>query len=116
MSILEHVAKPPIVSNCSRAELICTVNGSDSVVAWSFHGENAADLPDTQIERDQQQWRLIIRCATIRHAGTYVCSAHARNNKNLISRKDAALQVYGRNLYKIVQFPINLLFKTHDRF
>lgn len=93
---MEHVAKPALVANCSRAELICRVNGPEPQVGWTFHGENAADLPDTRVERDQLQWRLIIRCATVRHAGTYVCTAHARNNSQLVFRKEAVLQVYGR--------------------
>lgn len=93
---MDHIAKPSLVANCTRAELICTVSGQDPVVGWTFHGEDAVELPSTSVDRDVQVWRLSIACATIRHSGTYVCTAHVRNNSNLIIRKEAVLQVYGK--------------------
>lgn len=48
LSILEHVAEPPLVSNCSAAVLRCRLDtaGPNIEVWWTFHGENASKLPN----------------------------------------------------------------------
>ncbi|KAH9384196.1 hypothetical protein HPB48_026189 [Haemaphysalis longicornis] len=48
LSILEHVADPPLVSNCSAAVLRCRLDtsGPNIEVWWTFHGENASKLPN----------------------------------------------------------------------
>lgn len=82
---------------------------ADAVVTWSFHGENAAKLPSAKVQRDyaDARWRLIIECTTIRHAGTYVCNAHAAGKKE-IYRKEAVVQVYGK--FFLYNFFLILLF------
>lgn len=72
LQIAEHFAQPNLVANCSRVELVCSLTSTaDAVVSWAFHGENAAKLPSAHVQRDyaDARWRLIIDCATIRHAG-----------------------------------------------
>ncbi|KAH7971033.1 hypothetical protein HPB49_018128 [Dermacentor silvarum] len=52
LSILEHVAEPPLVSNCSAAVLRCRLDtaGPNIEVWWTFHGENASKLPNVVLE------------------------------------------------------------------
>ncbi|XP_064476322.1 tyrosine-protein phosphatase 69D-like isoform X2 [Ornithodoros turicata] len=47
LSILQHVAEPPLVANCSPAVLRCRLDtsGPNLEVWWTFHGENASKLP-----------------------------------------------------------------------
>ncbi|CAN8010719.1 unnamed protein product, partial [Ixodes pacificus] len=48
LSILEHVAEPSLVANCSAAVLRCRLDtsGPNLEVWWTFHGENASKLPN----------------------------------------------------------------------
>lgn len=102
LSILEHVANPPLVANCTPTSLTCRVvsaslPASDVVVYWTFRGDNASKLSNVELQNNPSanEWQLVLLCPTLEHSGTYSCIAHPINDTEVLYRKEAVIQVYG---------------------
>ena len=110
LQIAEHFAQPNLVANCSRVELVCSLTSTaDAVVSWAFHGENAAKLPSAHVQRDyaDARWRLIIDCATIRHAGRlsgFPCGSHDET-RSQFTHSTSLMSIMGKLLISSFSFP-----------
>jgi hypothetical protein len=101
LRIVEHIANPPLVANCSQTSLTCKISSvyrsSDLIVFWTFRGENASKLKDIEFSSHSvsNEWQLILLCPTLSHSGTYACIVHPSNDSSLLYKKEAVVQVYG---------------------
>jgi hypothetical protein len=101
VKIVSHLASPPLVANCSKTSIQCLVTSpslSNVVVWWTFRGENASKLPSVHVSKSSpNEWKLSVDCATLQHSGTYACHAALSNETQRVYRKEAVIQVYGKN-------------------
>lgn len=103
VKILQHLATPPLVSNCSRTSLQCLVSStevplSQVTVWWVFKGENALQFPSVhQSKQTPNQWKLSLDCPTLEHSGSWFCNAAPVNETHRAYTKEAVIQVFSKS-------------------
>ncbi len=113
LSILELIADPPLVSNCSKLELTCRISSnsySNLNIWWTLRNENISTISDI-IESympSTNQSKLTIECATFQHQGSYACNVQQINESELIYRKETNVKIFSE--YSIQVIPLKSLF------